>query len=932
MILCFVFYFLLNGYSQDGPVSCGPISKKSFNPVLTLRDEFHNKPTDVDLFAPQGTWVIFASQLPKNKYFNQKIRINSDLIVDVPLMFINCELEMLHVNIEIISGGELRLFNSRMFAFTTTWDGIEVKDNGFLVLARNRIEDAENAVSIDIGAKGVNLNGNIFNRNRVAIRNGVASFTPGIMKFGYFADNIFTCSSLLYQNSPSDPDWSIAGIQLDNCVATITSNVNKPNHFFRLENGIKSHGASYVINNCYFYDNFRIDEGNNKIGYAINANGGTVNVSYGFSQNLGLLNCYFGTTESENPYIWTQKASCRVSKACFEGGDQFIFNTDNNSGQVIDIWQNNMDLKNYTALGGVETERPVGSGNFTRVTYTENKVRLSAQAGGKSDFSAGLFLHSNYSSTDRTAITRNEVNVYNNGWGNVGICLVGTGDNNFIKYNTVKSFSEANGNRQGLALHSSKGKNNYIAENTVDGQGDRHNFTSAFFADESPGISWCHNHADYSGIGFHFRLNCDYTKFRSNVNRRHDIGLFIEGKFGTGLIGEQVRRSNLWSYTPDVDYTILAAKCEGNAAYSRFITEGEYIEIKPTKIDPQNDWFVYKSGILDNCNNEQLPIIDTTSVYDRSLINNDTTGWTAYELWHSTKALMKRMIEDPAGTSADVGKYYFYNTHLNTNVGKLADIEVQWRNKIETEDTYSIIIGQSVNNINRLMDEIVSLQSQLVTDTVHYESDSTFEVSRDAKLDSIVYYRNAEEDARASLLASRTPFYNTVKNILANMVPQNQFEQNAIQYNKILIDKWMGNGLTASQLDSLEAIASQCIQKGGEYVKLSAQLLGSKKLKYYMATENITCTEPRAAEHINGQKVSEMARLYPNPTEGILSIEVSLPADYIIYDALERVVEAGSLEEGSRHQLDMSGFQSGIYYVKFSFVDGSSLVSKIIKI
>ena len=137
-----MFYFLLNGYSQDGPVSCGPISKKSFNPVLTLRDEFHNKPTDVDLFAPQGTWVIFASQLPKNTYFNQKIRINSDLIVDVPLMFINCELEMLHVNIEIISGGELRLFNSRLFAFTTTWNGIEVKDNGFLVLARNRIEDA----------------------------------------------------------------------------------------------------------------------------------------------------------------------------------------------------------------------------------------------------------------------------------------------------------------------------------------------------------------------------------------------------------------------------------------------------------------------------------------------------------------------------------------------------------------------------------------------------------------------------------------------------------------------------------------------------------------------------------------------------------------------------------------------------------------------
>ena len=80
-----------------------------------------------------------------------------------------------------------------------------------------------------------------------------------------------------------------------------------------------------------------------------------------------------------------------------------------------------------------------------------------------------------------------------------------------------------------------------------------------------------------------------------------------------------------------------------------------------------------------------------------------------------------------------------------------------------------------------------------------------------------MYYRNAEEDARASLLASRTPFYNTVKNILANMVPQNQFEQNAIQYNKILIDKWMGNGLTASQLDSLEAIASQCIQKGKVY-------------------------------------------------------------------------------------------------------------------
>ena len=920
-------------YSLFSQVNCGAFVKKTFNPAQTLKEQYGSKQADVNIFSTTG--IILASQLPQTTFINKKVKIWTTFVVDVPILFNNCELEIGYIDLNIIFGGEMRVLNSKMYAANKQWKGINVKYNGFLSIARSRIEDAITAVRIDADAKPVNLLSNIFNRNRVGIANGDAAFSPMAIKFGTFADNIFTCSSNLEKFESSDPDWSVAGILLNFCNATISSATGKPNYFFRLEYGIKANASSFAVTNCFFHDNYPGQTPNSlKPGYAVYTEGGSATITTGYT-NTGLLkNCQFGTTPSSGAYVRTSGSSCNINEACFEGGLNFVENIDNASGQMLLFYDNNFRLSGYSSLAGIFSERPAGSGNLIRYNAGTNQVEINANSGVlNEDISLGIHLYSNYPSSDKANIGSNFVNINGSGEDVIGIDVVGIASYHLLIGNLIKSFSNTfNGFRVGIGIGGLSGKENYLNNNLVNGQSNINNFSDAYLANESPYVNWCLNDAKYAKNGFHFAGNCNYTNFKSNTNKYHKVGLLIDNTNSQGVIGTQTRYSNLWSGSPNVDYTDWAGFCDPatNPTFSRFITEATNIDIKPTKINiPGNGWFDHIDGNVNGCNNA---FQDNDNEYDNRLLTNNTNGWNAYELWYSRKSMMKRLIEDPTGTANSVLKTNFYDAYANTNIGKLALLEANWETQTANESVNSTGIGLAINNINRLLEEIVNLEDQSVTDTINFTLDPVFEANRTIKLDSIRYYRLQEESYRAALYSSRSGFYNTAQSVLSVMVPGNQFETNAKNYMRAILYKRMGNTLTQTQLYILEDIASQCPTTGGEYVNKAAQMLGAKKAMYYMANDATRCNmQALVAKSDELIGSNAMVEAYPNPNNGQFTLSSDQDAKYFITDLQGRPVMEGMINAKQKEELELNTKPDGFYILKLSFGDGSSKIVKLMK-
>ena len=75
--------------------------------------------------------------------------------------------------------------------------------------------------------------------------------------------------------------------------------------------------------------------------------------------------------------------------------------------------------------------------------------------------------------------------------------------------------------------------------------------------------------------------------------------------------------------------------------------------------------------------------------------------------------------------------------------------------------------------------------------------------------------------------------------------------------------------------------------------------------------------------------------IFPNPTDGHTSVSIDLPTStpvrLALFNAMGQVVQAEQLngQESYLHQLDLSGFAKGVYYLEVS-TDSNKAVKKIV--
>lgn len=200
----------------------------------TLCDLYGNEAVTLTIGTPlsQGPQSItFLSSLYPNgtTLQNQKIQINGILKIDRLLILDNCRVQM-EKGARIITEGANTIAAGSTKFYTCDykmWRGIYLNNQGGAVLLNCEIEDAEAALTLDDGASAI-VNGTIFDRNHIGIRNGDASLGQTGLNLPFFGNNTFQCTSLPRKRfsivlDPPYTDWSYAGIYVNKAVAVVSS-------------------------------------------------------------------------------------------------------------------------------------------------------------------------------------------------------------------------------------------------------------------------------------------------------------------------------------------------------------------------------------------------------------------------------------------------------------------------------------------------------------------------------------------------------------------------------------------------------------------------------------------------------------------------------------------------------------------------------------
>lgn len=100
-----------------------------------------------------------------------------------------------------------------------------------------------------------------------------------------------------------------------------------------------------------------------------------------------------------------------------------------------------------------------------------------------------------------------------------------------------------------------------------------------------------------------------------------------------------------------------------------------------------------------------------------------------------------------------------------------------------------------------------------------------------------------------------------------------------------------------------------------------------------MASEATRCgMQPIIAN--SGEQTSEtdIFSVYPNPTTGNFTIESKLGLQYTIGNVNMQVVSEGKVKANEKKNIELRDCASGFYFIKMVATDGTSKVSKLIKL
>jgi stage V sporulation protein SpoVS len=166
----------------------------------------------------------------------------------------------------------------------------------------------------------------------------------------------------------------------------------------------------------------------------------------------------------------------------------------------------------------------------------------------------------------------------------------------------------------------------------------------------------------------------------------------------------------------------------------------------------------------------------------------------------------------------------------------------------------------------------------------------------------------------------------------AQIIQQSQSE---INHKAVINMRVNGSDLSATEIQQLQAIASQCEAEGGKAVNIARGLLASEGI---MIWEDPGCPNGAKTDglgEISGQVKNVIAaECWPNPTNGGIYVRFNNPGVkgvLSLYDAQGKVLRSQGFEfQGEAIEADVSNLAQGLVVVKVDLQDGSHFQWRVI--
>ena len=906
--------------AQNGPCDCPDPNDVTYigtssSSITKLSDlNFTNGEPPTGCLAIAGTFVI-----------DQAFNANSITFVMQPASKISIKGTNVHATIE----------NSNLYGCDNMWQGIVIRDHASLLFKNNTIEDAQYAIRAD---KDVSLEivSNTFHKDWVGIFIDPNGGYVNVLKGLY--DNHFTCGNddllpAYSGQSPAPGSKTLAGFYILDTPFFPIGDSGDPttvNYMDGIHNGIIVQKAAVSI---YYQDIQNLID--NSVGTSLpieQLKGVGV-----YAKDCPDLKVQY--TQINNTYtgVYATRSSLNVSDNQISVMQSGV-NLNSATNPSIRIANNNITTQStdLSVKFGISIYE---ASDFAELRIKNNVINMLQTPNVVGLPTVGIYVFMSYPFEGANSyIGLNSINLEEGGRG----IYLSSSSNIVIQGNTV-------------SLMQTNTSNGFWAINLVTSPGCRirdNNCTGTYPANSnliqtgiktsySPQALLCCNTVDDLHEGINIAGACNNSRIATTQFNTHNYGLHYEM---TGITGIQDHTGNEW-HENCISWDAYHAGGIAAASASAYLIDfsqvgGDWV---PNDWDPMN-FILDIPGTNPNCSTwptcgEEWPYPSLTTL--DSSIASGTLGnlpYSTYTTWIAEQELYRKLMQ--SNLWSNNGLMSGFKSQRDTqDIGLLYPVRLA----IDTTWQYDPNLSQQMNSLyTQISDKVDQIDSLYTLFPGNSASDSL----------SIIQQVSSLQSELAPLVSSWVSNDSSfVQNVLNNILPQinsdNQNLQVSFQpavnerdFNGYLLQYWQNsNSLNTSEINGLYTIASQCHYTGGPAVLRARNLyeLVQDTTLDWSSIENCK-TSGRNARGQIGSPLTELTKIYPNPAN--TSVQIEIPADqmpaegslhYRLNDLQGHVWQEGIIT-APVFEMTTAKLPTGLYLLEIRTESGQQLLQSKISI
>lgn len=897
--------------------------------------------------------VTLSSSLPSSNLIDQFLLVNGTLKINNTFHMVNVDGRMAsgsHILVEKDHSLSARISHFR--ACDDMWKGFETQAGAHLILATCTVEDAQYAVKSNgtpVGSgdpiSNISLTGNSFDLNFIGVyvpRSG--SGKAQSINFSLFHSNTFDCTADLkdgYNGQINGPDLpplgsrAYAGAWVAELSEMGVGTSNSPfyNAFQNLHLGIYAERTYLSVANTQF----------------LNIYPDPIYHNQGFGGGDGI----WANAKLGSPFMLTQTGFGDEGPFSFQNCSRGILS----NGVNVHLSQNNMDqmLTGISVQGcrGGDIDildNDIAAKNFgivllqndhssTHIYVFDNDIDVGNAGGPLLNSRAGISIQDNNIPYTDAVIYDNRINTFN---ARFGIRLRTCAGASVLK-NTVSLQGV------GFAGVSLQGCNGGVLEDNDISRPTLNAISTGIQIVNSPGVNYCCNTLNRTGIGISLQGNCDSPdNFQANQFYEHNTGLLLtpENLAIQTVLGEQIHMGNRWH--EDIQTIPVGAQHNGGVqivTFSTFRVNINAPDFLPDIIIPFAGWFFPDDtpnpgcSVIPDCGLCNFSCFGGSPTDFERKLANDSLSVMAYNevvRWTGKRSLYRKLTEAPGYISSFEGMQEFYENSADSAVGEFYHVETGKEELFDMDTAAQTELDGYLLQVELYLSQIKVKREFLINaspgDSISLVSDlNNLQFQLSLYADSLSIIIASINDGIEAGAISLEEYNNTISTL-------DSFEDNESAVNRLVLTPIQNGSLkfTSSEKDELMNIANQCPFIGGMAVFSARSLLAvSNDTLAFDDEELCQELEGRTASGERGRHLSGAFELFPNPANGWVTAlypaaGATDKATLRIYDLNGReVAEILLPNEARAYSFSLSHLPDGFYFCKLFINDTARGIKRL---